>query len=173
MAEQQSSPAGPGLGVIRVYPVDPVSAPRQVRRDIYDPSPHVLRYRAYQDDLRLRHVQIPQPFSHLIFVLPMAASWTQKKKAQHHGMPHQQRPDKDNLEKAVLDSVFGEDCSVWDGRVSKLWGERGLLIVSSLNLLITPPVQLQRYYYAVRPQLNGNPIAGVVDIAMCGGMHLA
>lgn len=45
------------------------------------------------------------------------------------GKPHQQTPDKDNLEKALLDAVYDNDCRVWDGRVSKIWGREGKIIV--------------------------------------------
>lgn len=45
--------------------------------------------------------------------------------------PHMQKPDKDNLEKALLDCVFEEDSHVWDGRVSKLWGWTGAIIITN------------------------------------------
>lgn len=45
------------------------------------------------------------------------------------GKPHQQKPDKDNLEKALLDAIFGEDSHIWDGRVTKIWGETGKMII--------------------------------------------
>lgn len=48
-------------------------------------------------------------------------------------------PDKDNLEKAVLDAVFENDSHVWDGRVSKLWADRGVLIVSPEPIPIVLP----------------------------------
>ncbi|MGU0055537.1 RusA family crossover junction endodeoxyribonuclease [Enterobacter hormaechei] len=42
-----------------------------------------------------------------------------------NGKPHQQKPDKDNLEKALLDAIFDDDSRVWDGRVTKVWGRGG------------------------------------------------
>lgn len=141
--------------MIRVYPVIPVSAPRQVRKDIYDPSPHVKRYRAYQDEMRTRGAMIPQPFHHAIFVLPMPPSWSAKKRASMEGHPHQQKPDRDNLEKALLDSVFGEDEHVWDGRTTKLWGTMGMVIVSAQPIAITLPFDLTGYYAAaMRPDAH-------------------
>jgi Holliday junction resolvase RusA-like endonuclease len=50
------------------------------------------------------------------------------------GKPHQQKPDKDNLEKSILDAVFDDDSKVWDGRVSKLWGVDGKIVVETGNL---------------------------------------
>jgi len=49
------------------------------------------------------------------------------------GQPHQVRPDKDNLEKSLLDAVFSEDCTVWDSRVTKLWGEAGAIIITEME----------------------------------------
>lgn len=132
--------------MIRVYPIIPVSAPRQVRRDAFDPSDHVKRYRAFRDEVRIRHVQLPRPFHHVIFVMPMPKSWSKRQQQQSEGYPHEQKPDRDNLEKALLDSVYGEDSHVWDGRCTKLWGSEGLIIVSQEQIAVTIPFDLTPYY---------------------------
>lgn len=151
--------------MIRVYPILPVSAPRQVHKDAWDPSPHVQRYRAFRDEVRIRHVQLPRPFHHVIFVLPMPKSWSKKDQAAHEGMPHEQKPDRDNLEKALLDSVYGEDSHVWDGRVSKLWGQRGLIIVSREQIELNPPIDLQPYYaLATQPSHTQQSMAAYFGI---------
>lgn len=51
----------------------------------------------------------------------------------HRSGPHTQRPDKDNLEKAVLDvmeasGMFANDCQVSVGEVAKTWGAQPGLI---------------------------------------------
>lgn len=74
-------------------------------------------------------IRLPESGYHVTFVIPMPKSWSKKKRAQHVGQPHQQKPDKDNLEKALLDAVFDEDSHVWDGRVTKIWGETGQIII--------------------------------------------
>lgn len=58
------------------------------------------------------------------------------------GKPHQKKPDKDNLEKALLDAIFDDDSRIWDGRVSKVWGTTGMITVrlpekSTIHELIT------------------------------------
>ena len=68
---------------------------------------------------------IPDSGSHITFILPMPESWSKKKKDRMRFKPHQQKPDKDNLEKGLLDAIFEEDCRVWDSRVSKRWGDQG------------------------------------------------
>lgn len=134
--------------MITVYPVLPVSAPRQVKRDKWNPSDHVKRYRAFRDELRWRGCTIPEPFHHALFVLPIPPSWSLKKQRAREGMPHQQRPDRDNLEKALLDAVYGEDCQVWDGRTTKLWGRRGLVLLSAEPVGVVLPFDLEPYYAA-------------------------
>lgn len=40
-------------------------------------------------------------------------------------------PDKDNLEKALLDAALDDGSKVWDGRVTTLWGETGAIILQT------------------------------------------
>ncbi|EBZ1027982.1 endodeoxyribonuclease [Salmonella enterica subsp. enterica serovar Muenchen] len=47
------------------------------------------------------------------------------------GKPHQQRPDRDNREKSLLDALFSEDCGLWDGQTTKVWGETGQIIITT------------------------------------------
>ena len=65
----------------------------------------------------------------LVFYLPMPASWSKKKRNDMLRRPHCQKPDLDNLAKAVLDGlspVIGDDCRVWQFDVlRKLWAEHG------------------------------------------------
>jgi Holliday junction resolvase RusA-like endonuclease len=56
------------------------------------------------------------------------------KDAKKWGTPHSVRPDKDNLEKAVLDclvraGVLKDDSLVYGGDFRKVWAERGALDV--------------------------------------------
>jgi len=62
----------------------------------------------------------------------MPKSWGKKKKEYFNGKPHQQKPDKDNLEKSLLDAIFNDDSHIWDGRVSKIWGEEGRIIITEI-----------------------------------------
>lgn len=47
------------------------------------------------------------------------------------GQPHIKKPDKDNIEKALLDSmegiVFKNDCLVWDSHTKKLYVEHPMI----------------------------------------------
>lgn len=113
-------------------PVLPVPKPRQTRSDKWKKRPAVLRYRAFADELRLRKVDMPAFGAHIIFVMPMPKSWSQKRKCAMRGQPHESKPDKDNLEKAFLDAIHKEDSGVWDGQVTKLWGDTGKILIKTL-----------------------------------------
>lgn len=119
-------PDGPSA----IYAIEPMGAPRMTQRDRWKGRPVVERYHAFRDRVRALNVQVPESGAHITFVIPMPPSWSAKKRAAHRLQPHQQRPDVDNLAKALLDAVFVEDCRVHDLRVSKLWGDYGLIVVS-------------------------------------------
>ncbi len=114
---------------MKIYDITPVSKPRMTQRDRWAKRPATAAYWAFKDEVRLLGIALPESGWHVTFVIPMPASWSQKKRAEHNGMPHQKKPDKDNLEKALLDAIFDDDSRVWDGRVTKLWGEKGQIII--------------------------------------------
>lgn len=119
--------------MIYLIPIEPRGAPRQVRSDAWKPSLAVQRYRAYQVELLVKCLKLPEEgaFTHMVFILEMPHSWSAKKKINQEGMPHRSKPDRDNLEKAILDTVHHDDAHCWNGATSKLWGRMGLLLISS------------------------------------------
>ena len=55
---------------------------------------------------------------------PMPSSWTKKKRREHEGRYHIQKPDADNVGKAVLDALsehWSDDCQVAILTVQKRW----------------------------------------------------
>lgn len=110
---------------MQLYDICPLPKPRMTQRDRWAKRPAVLRYRAFCDEVRRRGVALPVSNSHVTFVMPMPRSWSKTKRAALAGQPHQQKPDADNLLKALMDAVYHDDCAVWDVRVTKLWGETG------------------------------------------------
>jgi Holliday junction resolvase RusA-like endonuclease len=112
------------------YYLNPNTKPRQTRRDKFNPSKAVQRYRLFKDRVRLaKMIEVPPAGAIVTFVIPMPASWSKKKKAAMIGGPHQQVPDVDNLLKALLDAQFIDDAHIWDIRGRKLWGERGSITI--------------------------------------------
>lgn len=113
-----------------IYDIVPVPKPRQTRRDRWKKRPAVMRYRTFKDEVRLRKVSVPESNGRITFVMPMPKSWPEKKKQAMDGKPHQVKPDKDNLEKALLDALFLDDAHIWDGRTTKVWGRAGKIIIT-------------------------------------------
>lgn len=110
------------------WPITPVPAPRQVRKDAWNPSDAVCRYRAFRDEVRLRRVTL-EAGDHVEFVLAMPRSWSKRKRAEMDGQPHTQRPDLDNLWKALGDAIHGEDAHIHTMSANKVWGEAGCIRV--------------------------------------------
>lgn len=114
---------------IKLYPVVPVPKPRMTQRDKWQKRPAVMRYRAFCDEVRALGCDVPESGSHVIFHMPMPKSWSKKKRIEMLGQPHQQKPDIDNLEKALLDAVLKDDSGVWDIRTTKYWSENGSITI--------------------------------------------
>lgn len=66
------------------------------------------------------------------FGLVMSNSWSKKRKSEMLGKPHQQRPDLDNLCKAVLDASGVDDSHVHTLELSKVWSEEGYIQIGIL-----------------------------------------
>lgn len=118
------------------FMIEPIGAARQTRRDVYAPSPAVIRYRAFQnalsktvlDDLDgARYIlsDLLGPVG-LRFYFPIPESWSNRKKLLLAGAPQGSPPDFDNCAKAFYDSLFEKDCRVWDVRIQKFWAPPGV-----------------------------------------------
>jgi Holliday junction resolvase RusA-like endonuclease len=107
--------------------VCPMGAPRMTRRDKWKSRPVVERYFAYRDVIRAAVGDIPVVPDRVecAFHIPMPPSWSNKKALEMAGKPHRQRPDKDNIEKGLFDSLFLEDGGVWSGEQHKYWCKPG------------------------------------------------
>lgn len=112
----------------------PVPKPRMVRSDSWAKRPAVLRYWDFKHELvRLwGDRELPDTF-HVIFTMPMPASWSEKRKSLFDGNPHQQKPDASNLLKAFEDCLWAEDSCIWDVRATKVWGMDGSITISNLG----------------------------------------
>ena len=108
-----------------IYDITPVPKPRMTQRDKWQKRPAVLRYREFCDQVRAAGIEIKQQGSEITFYLPMPKSWSKKKRQEMDGQPHKQKPDLDNIIKALLDAVHDEDCEVWSLAAEKRWSEKG------------------------------------------------
>lgn len=109
-----------------IIPITPTPKPRMTRRDKWQKRPAVMRYRAFCDELR-DHMRPAHLDNWLTFHIPMPASWSQKKRAAMAGRRHQQKPDIDNLVKAVFDALLKDDSGVSEIHARKLWASTGAI----------------------------------------------
>jgi Holliday junction resolvase RusA-like endonuclease len=105
-------------------PVEPTAKPRMTQRDKWKKRPAVMKYRAFCDELRLYVKELPDQIV-VDFYITMPKSWSESKKITMNGTPHQQKPDVDNLQKALLDAICTEDKQVWNIHARKFWARKG------------------------------------------------
>jgi len=122
---------------MKIFNITPMGMPRLTRADKWNQREVVMRYRAFCDEVRLKNVAMPEQGGHITFVVPMPKSWSQKKRVTMNGQAHQQKPDADNMIKALMDALFTDDAYIWDFRVTKVWGESGQILISDIGEVST------------------------------------
>ena len=74
-------------------------------------------------------------------VFKPAKSWSKKKTAAAMYQPHTQKPDKDNVEKAILDGMnkiaYHDDSQIAYGDVGKTWGAMDQIVTTVTQLPTT------------------------------------
>ena len=123
-------------GRILEYDGPVVAKPRMTQRDRWKKRSAVEAYYRFKDAIRLQAsnqgFHLGESFS-VRFYFPMPKSWSQKKKRELAGKPHQQKPDLDNLLKSVQDCLLPEDSAIHKVEASKVWwasGFQGIVIIN-------------------------------------------
>lgn len=112
------------------YPLTPVPKPRMTQRDRWAKRPVVLKYFKFCDELRAMDCELPESGAKITFQMPMPKTWSKKKRAEMLGQPHRQRPDVDNMLKALQDAVHEEDSHIWNVEITKLWSNNGSIDIT-------------------------------------------
>lgn len=122
-----------GINFSVSFPVVPMGKPRMTQRDKWKKREVVLRYHAFKDQLRLCVNQTHNLRATLesgnvdtlswTAYLPMAPSWPKKKKAAMAGTLHRAKPDRDNIDKAIMDALFADDSGIASGTIVKRWDD--------------------------------------------------
>lgn len=87
----------------------------------------VLKYNAWKDQVRLQmrqqNVDLPKDPVGLEFTvyIPMPPSWAKTKHQKYLLTFHDQKPDIDNIAKALMDCIFKEDKCVGVLKATKVW----------------------------------------------------
>ena len=120
-----ASTAIPARFIVRATPI---AKPRMTRQDKWKQRPAVMRYRSFADEVRLAvgrttKLDIAPLRLDWIAYLPMPASWSKRKREQMRGQPHRAKPDRDNIDKGIMDALFTDDSAVAQGRMAKYWDD--------------------------------------------------
>jgi Holliday junction resolvase RusA-like endonuclease len=106
--------------------VEPIGKPRMTQRDKWAKRPCVVKYYAYKDELRalLSHVDLTDVHTlSWTAYFPLPASWSKKKKDAMRGTSHYVKPDRDNVDKGILDALFENDSGIAHGELNKYWDD--------------------------------------------------
>jgi len=57
-------------------------------------------------------------------------SWSKKKRAAAIGTLHRSKPDRDNIDKGILDAMFEEDAGIASGTIEKRWAENSRIEIT-------------------------------------------
>lgn len=114
--------------------IDPCPKPRMTRSDAWKKRPAVTRYWKFADKLRklveeesAKSPVKPSGTMILSFGIPFPKSASKKFRAENVNKPHRQKPDIDNLAKAVMDVLYSEDSHIHELHLRKLWSEEGYI----------------------------------------------
>jgi len=113
------------LNRIKIIDVEPVGKPRMSQRDKWSKRPATTKYWNYKDQLVTAMAKEdfnPVKMSVQFFV-SMPKSWSNKKKTEKGGRYHDQKPDLDNLCKAVMDCLMQDDSKVAIIHAAKFWDD--------------------------------------------------
>lgn len=114
-------------GVVRfTIGTQPLGKPRQSQRDKWAKRPRVVRYRAWADLARASAPKIlpVRPWRvDWIAYFAFPRSYSKKKRAALTGQLHDVKPDRDNIDKALLDALWKDDACVSVGCMEKRWDD--------------------------------------------------
>jgi len=117
--------------------VTPIGKPRMTQRDKWAKRKCVVNYFAFKDEVQY---QFKNPEEYLLqphkvtFYIPMPKSWSKKKKSEMLMKPHDQKPDVDNLSKALNDAVLDDDSKIWSQWCEKYWSIDGCIKIEVLHI---------------------------------------
>ena len=127
--------------------INPMPKPRATQSDKWKKRPAILRYRAFKQHLQSIAVQqkfvLGEKFI-AIFEIPMAPSWSKKKREMNAGKPHRNLGDLDNICKSVMDCLLpNQDSHVHCFFAAKFWTDREVGRIRLYNLHSTKDMTVE------------------------------
>ena len=113
----------------------PMAKPRMTSSDKWKKRAVVQRYWAFKDEWKRQvDADFDLNYCELEFVLPMPKSWSKKKRDLMRGTHHTQKPDLDNLLKAVGDAQLKDDSGIHTlCGLRKNWGDVGKILIEEIG----------------------------------------
>jgi Holliday junction resolvase RusA-like endonuclease len=115
-------------GELIIVKGQPVGKPRMTRQDKFlvgpKARPCVARYRDWENRAKAASIgKVPSDIEEVSIraYFQMPDSWPHSKKLQYDGRRHFDRPDLDNVLKAALDSILGNDEIIAKIEAEKFW----------------------------------------------------
>ncbi|MEA2036328.1 MAG: RusA family crossover junction endodeoxyribonuclease, partial [Nanoarchaeota archaeon] len=65
----------------------------------------------------------------ILFGIPFPKSYSKKKRKELFLKPHNQKPDLDNMIKAVADILMKEDKEIYKIKAKKIWSNKPIIII--------------------------------------------
>ena len=121
--------------------IPPMAKPRMTQRDKIPAlqSKQAQKYFTWKRELqwKLKQFGIKRIDNdgevNCVFYIAMPQSWNSQKRKKMYATPHTQRPDIDNLIKALLDAVYQEDCKIYSIKALKKWAINSYIYVGGIN----------------------------------------
>lgn len=118
---------------------EPMGAPRMTQRDKWKGRACVERYHALRDAIRRDAPPLPEPeqidsLSWVAYFTP-PESWSRKRREEAIGTRHRVKPDRDNIDKAILDALFERDERISDSEwIRKRWGVEACIKITIVTM---------------------------------------
>jgi len=119
--------------IVKRFHIAPIGKPRMTQQDKWKKRTCTTKYWFFKDHLNTNKgsFELPDSFT-ILFCLPFPKSYSNKKCKELFLRKHQEKPDIDNLIKAVLDSLKKEDKDVYEIRAKKVWSRKpSIFIIAS------------------------------------------
>ena len=118
--------------MLKRFNVEPMGKPRMTQRDKWKKRDCVNRYYSFKDFLNLNKgsFELANKFS-ILFCVPFPKSYSKKKCKALFLKPHQEKPDLDNMLKAIKDCLKDEDKEVFQVKAKKVWSYKPSIFIVS------------------------------------------
>lgn len=124
-----------GMSNKLTVPFKAIGKPRMPNKTAYY-APFALRYWEWKDaikwEAKAQNFEIGDQIA-IRATFKMPKSWNKSKQLEMNHKRHQQKPDFDNIAKAVCDALHADDKRVFFGLSMKVWGDRDEIEIVNLS----------------------------------------